>query len=226
MYHRNPVLNLIIWILSGFGSWGSKFKHENNILRQTHADIINAVADKEKLKLDIEQLKVQLLTQKQEQELALNRERASWQVQRDSDKAKFDLEREQAKMREKFSVEEAIKRAQLAADESLTMKKLDYEQQIRQAQLDKDKALLSVKEEYAKKETQLHQSLHKEMYEKLNQALIQMSQEGDKNTRFVHDLMMKIFDKAPALNSFELTQRQYQGGDVKNLPKPIEVETV
>lgn len=230
MYHRNPFFNLCIWLITGFGYFGSRFKHSQNLLTATQNDIINQVAEKEKLKLQLDQLKIELQNKTQEQMLALNRERATWQLEResenarvkmerDAEKSKFDLEKEQSVSRQKLDTEQAIKRAELKNEELLVMKKLDFEQKIKQAELDREKAILLIKEEYAKKETKLHTELHAEMYGKLNSALISMSQEGDKNTKFVHDIMMKIFDKAPALNSHET--RTYIGAP---LPKPVEAE--
>lgn len=235
MYHRNPLFNLLIWFFTGFGYFGKRFRNADNLLTTTHSQIIDAVQDREKLKTDLTTLKIQLENERQQHSLIMNKERAHWQLEREAEKARFDMERQaarsnfelersQATLKEKFETEQAIKRAELKAEETLVLKKLDFEQRIKQAELDKDKSVLVIKEEYAKKETELHQKLHAEMYKKLNDALIQMSAEGDKNTKFVHDLMMKIFDKAPALNSFQTINRNYSGQEALPPPQRVEAE--
>ena len=95
MYHRNPLLNLLVWIFTFGGAFGKKFKHSNNLLTNTQSEIINAVADREKLKTEIEQVKLSLINAKQEQQLQLTKERANWELQLQSEKAKMQLEREQ-----------------------------------------------------------------------------------------------------------------------------------
>lgn len=223
MYHRNPLLNLLVWVFTFGGVFGKRFKHSNNLLTNTQSQIIDAVADREKLKTEIEQVKLSLQNAKQDQQLQLNKERAHWELQLQSEKAKIQLEREQSASREAFAIENITKRTQLKADEELVMKKLDFEQRIKQLEVDKQREILVIKEEYAKKETALHTDLHDQMYKKLNAALIQMNQEGDKNTKFVQDIMMKIFDRAPTLNTFETVNKNYTGA-LPSARTAVEVE--
>lgn len=224
MYARNPILNLLIWIFTLGGTFGKKFRHSNNLLTNTQTEIINAVADREKLKTELEQLKLQLTNERQAQLLSMNKERATWDLQRMTEKSNFDLEVTQMRSKEKFEVEQAVKRAELKSEETLVLKKLDFEQKIRQLDLDKEKSVLLIKEEYAKKESKMHEELHATMYDKLNKALITMSQEGDKNTQFVHKLMLNIFDKAPGLNTFQNINRNYTGTESLPAANRTEVE--
>lgn len=237
MYSSNPIANLLIWIGTGFGYFGERYKSSRNMLTHNQNQIVESVAEKERLKVQIEQARIELVNQKQNQTLELTREKVQWQmkldnelnqfkIQKESELAKIRQEKEQALSKQQFDLDQAVKRVELKSDELLMMKKLEFEQKIKQAELDRDRSILIIKEEYAKKETTLHQDLNANMYGKLSESLVKMSQEGDKNTKFVHELMMKIFDKAPGLNSFQLTQRQYQGESLPAPQAPIEVEQV
>lgn len=233
MYHRNPIINVLIWLFTGFGYWGKKYEDSRNLLTYTQNQIVESVSEQERLKLKIEQLKTEMNVQKQNQELELNRLRSTFKLEQETERSRFNLEREQAKSKdtftlqqtlekEKWAVEQKAQQAQLKLDETLVLKKLEFEQKVKQAELDRERSILTVKEEFARKEADLHQKLHAEMYEKLNKALLSMSAEGDKNTKFVHELMLKIFDKAPNPGSFEFTQRQYTGIEGK-APTQVEI---
>jgi hypothetical protein len=234
MYSSNPVLNLLVWLFTGFGIFGDRFKHSKARLTRTEGDLVVATAEYERLKQELRQVQLEIQNVKQGHVLELNKERAAWDLQRVKERAEFEqvvqaetaklkLEREQAELRLKFELEDAVKRAQLASDTTLGLKKLEFEQKLREAELKSRSETLVIKEDFAKKEATLHATLHKEMYDKLNTALVSMTQEGDKNTKFVHELMLKIFEKHP-VNNLDITTRNYQGQLPKGAGETIEVE--
>lgn len=97
------------------------------------------------------------------------------------EREKKHWEEDKKRLQEKLKAD-----SEIALKEAISLTKLQSEQQIKQAQLDADRKL---NQEIAK--------LNKEHYDKLSESMSKLHEEGNVTTRFMQELSLKMFEKAP-----------------------------
>lgn len=143
---------------------------------------------RETMKLEVENHKHTLKLQ--EEKAVFERERKVWETE------KKELE-ERAK-REKTEFETRIKADnELKMQEVTTLTKLDSQQKIMQLAVDKDRAFNALKTAHSEELSKVRTDLAEQYYEKLTVAFQDIQMNGDKNSKFVQELALKIFDQAP-----------------------------
>lgn len=143
---------------------------------------------RETMKLEVENHKHTLKLQ--EEKAVFERERKVWETE------KKELE-ERAK-REKTEFETRIKADnELKMQEVTTLTKLDSQQKIMQLAVDKDRDFNALKTAHSEELSKVRTDLAEQYYEKLTVAFQDIQMNGDKNSKFVQELALKIFDQAP-----------------------------
>jgi len=86
---------------------------------------------------------------------------------------------------------------EITHNEAVTLVKLDSQQKIKQAELDKERSVNELKAENAKAIAEIQAKESEKYHDKLNNALQEIMLNGDKNTKFVQEMALKLIDKAP-----------------------------
>lgn len=115
----------------------------------------------------------------QEKDAAFQRERKMW----DEDKGRLESQLK--------------KDHELKMKEVVTLTKLDSEQRVKQIELDSQRKIDELRNKNIQELAEAKVRLTEEHYEKLNQALVKLHSEGDKNTKFTQELALKMFESAP-----------------------------
>lgn len=163
---------------------------------------LDNVKSREKMKLEVENHKHTLKLQ--EEKAVFERERKVWEVEKKELEARAKREKEEFETRLKADTD-------LKMQEAVTLTKLDAQQKVIQTQVDKDRVINDLKTSHSEQMAKVKTGLAEEYYEKLTVAFQEIQMNGDKNSKFVQELALKIFDQAPK-------QRQEFGFDV-NMPQ-------
>jgi hypothetical protein len=81
------------------------------------------------------------------------------------------------------------------------MAKLDAEQKIKQLELDKSRELTEEKIKHIEEVSAVKTDANTNYYNKMTDAFTEIQLKGDKNTQFVQEMAMKIFDRVPTQTS-------------------------
>lgn len=164
---------------------------------------------KKRLEIERDQIALELDNQKKRMDMVLEQERHKQTLKLQSEVAVFEREREIWK-KEKADLEARYKREneefenrlkkdfEIKLTEAVTLTKLESQQLIKQAELDKERKISELQVEMAQKIAVIQEEESKNHYNKLTQAFETMQLHGDKNTKFVQELALKILDKTPS----------------------------
>lgn len=204
------------------GLFDKKTEAAKRKIDRSTEEILDLEAQKKSLEIDKENVELELNNLKRKMEMQLEEEAHKHKLKLESERAVFDREKQiwekekkellDRAAREKKEFEETLRReSELATNEAITLVKLESQQKIKQAEIDKERAINELKAEMAEKVAEIQASESEKHYEKLTEAFSEMQINGDKNSRFVQELAMKVFDKIP-------TPRTEIGVDVSTTP--------
>lgn len=144
---------------------------------------------RESMKIEVEVHKSVL--KMQEEKAVFDREKKVWETEKKEIVDRFKRENEE-------QVNRLKQQSDLSLQEAVTLTKLDSQQKVIQLTVDNDRATSALLTKHATELAQVKTDLAEEYYNKLTKAFTDIQMNGDKNTQFVQDLAMKIFDRVPA----------------------------
>lgn len=144
---------------------------------------------RESMKIEVEVHKSVL--KMQEEKAVFDREKKVWETEKKEMQDRFKRENEE-------QVNRLKQQSELSLQEAVTLTKLDSQQKVIQLQVDNDRATSVLMTSHATELAKVRTDLAEEYYNKLTQAFTDIQMKGDKNSQFVQDLALKIFDRAPA----------------------------
>lgn len=179
----------------------------NKIDAQT-AQVLELEAAKKRLEIEREQIALELENQKKRFQMKLEEESHKQKLAFDEKKAVFDREKavwetEKKELvdrsaRERKEFEEKLKKEhELKVTEAVTLAKLDSQQQVKQAELDRDRVITELRTQQAEALAKVKADTAEEYYKRMTTAFTEIQLNGDKSTKFVQELALKMFDSVP-----------------------------
>lgn len=187
-----------------FGNKEAKVK-----ISSSTAQVLELEAQKKRLEMERDQIQIELQNQKkregmkleeeahkqklklQEETAVFNREKLIWE------KEKQELIDRAARERKEFE-ETHRKQSELQLQEAVTLTKLEAQQKIKQAEIDKSREVNEVRTKAAEELSKTKSELAEDYYNKLTAAFQDIQMNGDKNSKFVQELALKVFDRVPS----------------------------
>lgn len=181
---------------------------ESKISRST-SQVLELEAVKKRLEMERDQINLELENLRSRMEMDIEKEQHKHGLALDSERAVFDREKkiwEKEKqeltdraVRDKEEFEKYLtKDLEIKHNEAITLIKLESQQKIKQAELDRDRGINDLKTEHAEELSTMKSELAEDYYNKLTKAFQEIQLNGDKNSKFVQDMAMKIMDRVPA----------------------------
>lgn len=172
------------------------------------AQVLELEAQKKRLEIDRDQISLELENVKKREGMKLEEVAHKQRLTLESEKAVFSREKEiwakekeelvARNKREKDEFETRLRKENdLVLQEAVTLTKLESQQKIMQAGLDKDRELTKLAAEHSTAIAELQATLAEKYYAQLTNAFQDLQMNGDKNSRFIQDLALKMFDKVP-----------------------------
>ena len=124
----------------------------------------------------------------------LERQKAKLEI--DIENLAFELKKQ--KREGELKLAEILHTNTLEHTETITLLKLDSQQKITQGKIDHERELLAVDKKAKDEVVNEKARLAKEYYDKMTQSFTDLQMHGDRNTRFVEAMALKMIDKAPA----------------------------
>jgi DNA-directed RNA polymerase subunit F len=84
--------------------------------------------------------------------------------------------------------------------EAISLTKIESQQAIAQARVDAEREINKVRTEMAEKVAKIQGEESEKFYNKLTEAFQEMQLNGDKNSKFVQEMALRILDKTPTAN--------------------------
>lgn len=187
--------------------FGKKKAASNKIDSQT-AQVLELEASKKRLEIEREQIALELENQKKRFQMKLDEEKHAQKLAFDEKKAVFDREKavwetEKKEIvaraeRERSEFEERLKKDhELKLTEAVTLAKLDSQQKVKQAELDRDRQITELRTQQAEALAKVKSDTAEEYYKRMTTAFTEIQLNGDKSTKFVQELALKMFDHQP-----------------------------
>jgi hypothetical protein len=152
---------------------------------------------KKKLEIELENISHELTVQKRTSQFKLEEETHKYKLKMTEDEANFKREKEHWE-EDRVELEKQLnKKYEIAKNEMVVMLKLESQQAIKQQELSNEKALLKVEKEYNSKLTEEKKRLNEKFFKNLTDAFTEIQLNGDKNSKFVQELSLKMLDKMP-----------------------------
>lgn len=165
--------------------------------------------NKEKLKKKIEELKEEkerlqdekdaLEREKKNMQFELEEKRKRAELELELERARFEAEKTKWKDELETKLAKEKQMAEIKVQETMSLSKIEAKSDIEKLKTKHAEDLSKIRQEEAEK-----------FYNKMSESLQKMSIEGDKNTKFVHDLALQVF-KAAQPNTSEHTFRELKG---------------
>jgi hypothetical protein len=177
------------------------------IERSTEA-VMELEVEKKRLQMEVEQIKLELDNQKKRETMKLEEEAHKHKLKLQEEKAVFEREKKVWEVekkeladryaREKVEFEGKVKQEfELKTQEAVTLTKLDSQQKVKQAEIDSERKINALQTKHADDLAKVRAETAEEHYKKLTAAFQEMQLHGDKNTKFVQELALKVFEKVP-----------------------------
>lgn len=170
--------------------------------------VLELEAQKKRLEMERDQISIELDNQKRKFQMSLEEERHKQRLAIESEKAVFAREKEIWKAekeeivaraaRDKKEFEETLKRQhEITLQEAVTLAKLDSQQKVKQAELDRDRQTTELRTVHAEEISKLRSESAENHYNKLTEAFQEIQLNGDKTSKFVQELALKMVDGFP-----------------------------
>ena len=191
-----------------FGFGDKKEEAAKIKIKKSTSELLDLEVEKKRLQADKENIQLELENLKKRMRMEIEEEKHKHNLKLESEKAVFDREKtiwEKEKQelvdraeREKNEFEKTL-RADLEIEhkETVTLLKLESQQKIKQAELDKDRAVNDLKTKHAEELAKVKSDTAEEYYSSMTEAFQDLQMNGDKNSKFVQELALKVFDKLP-----------------------------
>jgi hypothetical protein len=194
------------------------------------AQVLELEAQKKRLEMERDQISLELENQKKRNQMKLDEEKHAQKLAFDEKTAVFNREKalwETEKRdllarseRERKEFEERLKAEhELKLTEAVTLAKLDSQQKVKQAELDRDRQVTELRTKQAEELAKVKSDTAEEYYKKMTSAFTEMQLHGDKSTKFVQELALKMFDVNPRPAKFDLGVNVNQGQSALPAPK-------
>lgn len=198
------------------------------------AQVLELETQKKRLEMESETIKLELNNSRTRFDMMLEQERHKQKLAFDEKSAVFDREKKvwatekqeilDRGARDKSEFEERLKKDhELKLTEAVTLAKLDSQQKVKQAELDRDRQITELRTEHAEELSKVKSDTAEEYYKKLTHAFTEIQLNGSKDSKFVQELALKMFDSMPRGGSFDLGVNVNQpalpapkGGEVVN----------
>lgn len=189
--------------MSLFGSKVAKTK----IDRSTE-QVLELEAQKKRLEMERDQISLELDNQKRKFQMSLEEEKHKQKLDLESKSAVFAREKEIWKAekeeliaraaRDKKEFEERLqKQHEITLQEAVTLAKLESQQKVKQAELDRDRQVTELRTQHAEELAKVRAEQAESHYNKLTAAFQEIQLNGDKTSKFVQDLALKMLDTMP-----------------------------
>lgn len=170
--------------------------------------VLELEASKKRLEMEREQISIELENQKKRFQMKLDEEKHAQKLAYDEKKAVFDREKavweaEKKELlarseRERKEFEERLtKDHQIKLTEAVTLAKLQSQQEVKQAELDRDRQITELRTKQAEELSKVKSDTAEEYYKRMTNAFTEIQLNGDKSTKFVQELALKMFDSVP-----------------------------
>lgn len=201
-----------------FGTKAGKAKIDS----QT-AQVLELETQKKRLEIERDQIQLELNNAKDRAVMQLEKESHKQSLKLDAERAVFDREKkvwevEKKEMlarfeREREEFHDSTKReSDLKIQEAVTLVKLDAQQKIKQSELDKAREVNALKTSSAEELSKAKSESAEQYYNKLTAAFQDIQMNGDKNSKFVQELALKVFERVP-------TNRTDIGVEISDVPQ-------
>ena len=192
----------------GLFSKNSREKAIENKIDKGTEELLDLETHKKRLQLEVEEIQLELQNQRSRSQMELERAKHTHQLELDSQKAVFEREKaiwekDKADLiasheRDMEEFKESLKREHdLKLQEAVTLTKLESQQKIKQAELDKDREITKLEKEQSKALSELRAKTAEEQFGKFKEIFEEFQMNGDKNSKFIQDLSMKMIENLP-----------------------------
>lgn len=186
-------------------------KIQKDKIDRTTAQILELQSTKKELEIEIANQRQELDNERKRQVMKIEEEQHKHKLEMQSKDAEFARskkawEEDKTLMLKRFGEERTDFETRLKSEydlklqEAVTLAKLDAEQRVRQVELDKSRATSELESKYAKEKSELEQKLSQDYYSKLTAAMADFNANGNVTTKFMQEIAMKVFEKAPFAN--------------------------
>jgi hypothetical protein len=186
-------------------------KVQRQQLERATNQLLELEASKKRLEIERDQINLELENLRSKMQMAIEKETHKQTLTMESQKAIFEREKEiwvkekqellDKARREKTEFEERLtKDTEIKMMEAISLTKLESQQAIAQAKLDVSREINAVKTEMAQQVAKIQQDESEKFYNKLTSSFQEMQMNGDKNSKFVQELALRILDKTPSAN--------------------------
>ena len=182
------------------------------ILEQKTNEILELASQKKMLQIEINTLHLEVKNSTLSEKMRLEQEAHTQKLLLDDEKASFNRQKvvwteEKALLikKHKEDQDDFMKKVQSNFDlkllEAITLAKLDSEQKLKQSNLDSHREITELKIKNIEEISKAKTDANVEYYDKMTEAFTDMQLNGDKNTKFVQEMALAIFNKVPAQSS-------------------------
>jgi len=186
-----------------------KSKIANRKIDKSTEQIIDLETQKKRLEMERDEIQLDLENQKKRWGMKLEEEAHKHKLLLMEEKSVFDREQQiwvkdkeeliARNTRDREEFEKRLKQEfEINKQEAVTLINLDSQQKVKQAELDRDREINKIKTSHAEELSKVKSDTAETYYKKLTEAFQDMQINGDKNTKFVQEMALKIFDKVPA----------------------------
>lgn len=117
------------------------------------------------------------------------------QLKDEHDRMKKRLEEEH-----KLEIDKIVALTKLNSDQEIAKAKLEADQRVARVQAEKDEALSLLKAKHAEEISKVKQEEAQQHYSRMTEAMTKMNTEGSVLTKNMHELSMKLLDRASGMN--------------------------
>lgn len=163
--------------------------------------LLDLEAAKKRLEIELSQIKLELDNQKKREAMRIEEESHKNKLELLEKTAIFERERKLFDMEKKELEDRLKKEFELKTQESIILTRLEAQQQVKQTELDKDRALNMQQSKFNEELSKIKIEMSDSYYKKLTESFQEIQLNGDKNTKFVQELALKVFDRIPSNHS-------------------------
>jgi hypothetical protein len=180
-------------------------------LDRATTQLLELEAAKKRLEIEKDQINLELQNLRTKMQMEIEKETHKQKLAMDSKTAIFDREKEiwntekkellEKSTRERLEFEDRLKKdSEIKMLEAISLTKIESQQAIAQARVDAVREINKVRTEMAEKVAKIQGEESEKFYNKLTEAFQEMQLNGDKNSKFVQEMALRILDKTPTAN--------------------------
>lgn len=170
---------------------------------------------KKRLEIDRDQISLELQNLRQKMQMAIEVETHKQKLEMESQKAIFEREKKiwgqektellEKNRKERIEFEERLRKdSEIKMVEAVSLTKLESQQKIAQAEVNAERKINEVRTEMAEKVAKIQADESTKFYAKMTEAFQEMQLNGDKNSKFVQEMALRLVDKTQTTNHTKL----------------------